>query len=673
MNTRRKIILACITSLKGAQKVLRTARRRAENADITWQVLFIQNDSESRRDKTLVEWQDLENDAKNMGAAVTRRHVVSETADDIRKALLQYHNATQAIEEIVVGQWRAWPWDNFNHTLLKLVRSTFPSSISIITVAVDQVFYHPNTWRHFFSAHATTFQHVLLALAAVAGATLAIELIDILIPGAIGSHNRNKPVVYLLACALIAGRVGLWPGIIAAIASFISINWLNFDGASYHPAELGDEVYILNLGLFLLSAVVIAIFVGQSRRQGDLARAQIKRLQSVLDMYQVIDAGDTAHKVAGKLQLKMQHILDLPTYIYLSDHTNAPVHQGLNEPALTPAEQQARNACWDQARATGYGTDYKNHLLWHFEPLVTATHSIGILAVDFKSANESSALQNDPDLSRMLASLAEQIAHLIEKADLQHRSIIQHNLLEKETLRSMLLSSISHDLKTPLVSMMGYLRLYKSRGATLSSSEQSELIDTALQEAERLKQFITNVLDLSKLESGGMKLKNEWHDSESLIKSVISMIQRATPHHKIKAVPPPLTPYIDIFVDQILFWQALQNIIENACHHTAQGTPIDVSWCVDNEMFQCIVRDYGAGIPEGMNEKIFDKYTRIEKQDYQRARTGLGLAISRAIITAHFGKIRASNHPDGGAVFTISLPQWRIMPQTEHAETEAAL
>lgn len=243
---------------------------------------------------------------------------------------------------------------------------------------------------------------------------------------------------------------------------------------------------------------------------------------------------------------------------------------------------------------------------------------------------------------------------------------------EREKLRVMLLSSVSHDLKTPLASIIGALSAHQTLGNKLKPEKHIELIEGSLEEARRLDSFITNILDMTRLETGNIKFKQEWCGLSQFMEDLHKRML-----HRLKNRPlnieMPMTP-VDVYMDVIMTGQVVQNLLDNACKYTPHGSPIDISWNNENgNGITCSIRDHGEGVPEAQFTHIFDKFARLHKKDSQTAGTGLGLAIAKTVMESQGGWIKVNNHPEGGAIFTFYLPRWRMAERIEPEEKSYAI
>jgi two-component system sensor histidine kinase KdpD len=259
------------------------------------------------------------------------------------------------------------------------------------------------------------------------------------------------------------------------------------------------------------------------------------------------------------------------------------------------------------------------------------------------------------DQRRLLDALLDQGALAIERVRLVEEMDRVERVAETERLRSALLTSISHDLKTPLAAVLGAAGALRDIGSKLNDAEKADLLTTIIDESERLNRFIANLLDMTKLESGAVSPNVGLHDLGEIVGSALRRASRILSHHNVELELAPDLPMLE--VDAVLFEQALFNLLDNAAKYAPTETTIRIqSWRTADSVCLCVL-DEGSGIPPDDLEHIFDKFYRAQKTDQVRAGTGLGLAISRGFVEAMHGTIAAANRTDrSGAAFTISLP-----------------
>ncbi|MHB1205059.1 MAG: sensor histidine kinase, partial [Rhodospirillaceae bacterium] len=272
-----------------------------------------------------------------------------------------------------------------------------------------------------------------------------------------------------------------------------------------------------------------------------------------------------------------------------------------------------------------------------------------------------------PDRRRLLDALVDQAALAVERINLA-KDIDQARLTaETERLRSALLTSISHDLRTPLASILGAATSLKNYREDLDEKAKADLAGVIQEEAERLNRFIANLLDMTRLESGKIMPKGEMIDLSDVVGSALERAGKVIGDHLVRTDLQPELPMLRL--DPVLFEQVLFNLIDNAAKYSGPGSEIAISAGREGGKVVLQVRDEGEGIPEGDLERIFDKFYRVHAGDRKRAGTGLGLAICRGFVEAMGGTIVAGNRKDRpGAVFTVTLP----LPADELVTVEAA-
>jgi two-component system sensor histidine kinase KdpD len=260
-----------------------------------------------------------------------------------------------------------------------------------------------------------------------------------------------------------------------------------------------------------------------------------------------------------------------------------------------------------------------------------------------------------PDQRRLLDALVDQAALAIERVHLVADVDQAERALEADRLRAALLTSISHDLKTPLSAILAAAGTIRDLSAALDDKAKADLVATIIEESERLNRFIANLLDMTKLESGAVVPNAALHDLGEVVGTALERASKILAQHRIEMKLAADLPMVEI--DAVLFEQVLFNLLDNAAKYAPAGTTISIQSWRDRDTVSLQVLDEGSGIPPEDLERIFDKFYRVHKGDQVRAGTGLGLAISRGFVEAMHGTVSAANRTDrAGAVFTISLP-----------------
>jgi two-component system sensor histidine kinase KdpD len=321
------------------------------------------------------------------------------------------------------------------------------------------------------------------------------------------------------------------------------------------------------------------------------------------------------------------------------------------EDQLDKADLAAANWAWDNDRSAGRGSDTLPGAKRLFLPMRTGRGLIGVIGID----NDKTGPLLTPDQRRLLDALVDQGALAIERVLLVEDMDRVKRTIESDRLRSALLTSISHDLKTPLASVLGAASTMRDLSSGLTDTQKRDLLATVIDESERLNRFIANLLDMTRLESGAVMPKTAPHDVGEIIGSALHRASKILVHHKVSLELDADLPMLQL--DAVLFEQALFNLLDNAAKYAPPDTMISIRGWQDKNFVTLQIVDEGEGIPRAELENVFDKFYRAQKGDHVRPGTGLGLAISRGFIEAMHGTISADNRADrSGAVLTIRLP-----------------
>jgi two-component system sensor histidine kinase KdpD len=641
-------ILVCVNEDPRSVDLVRYARRMAERLRVKWTALYV----EGQRHLGLGEAQRaavaecLRMAERLGGEAITipGRRIV----DD----LLGYARANNYTHLIIGKSDRSRWFELLNGSVVHdLVRNS--GSLSVHVIAGDAeppgagiaTPMRTQTPKPGFDPQAYVMSAVM-----VAAATGFSALVDRIVA------LPNLSLVFLMAVLASALRYGLWPSLLASILSVAAYNF--FFLPPLYTFTIADPANLLALVFFLLVALIVSNLTAQAQRQ---TRSMAERAKTTAALYAF------SRKVAGIGRL--EDLLWVVTYqiaAMLSSDVVVllPGPDGLAVRAGYPPEDQldagdiaAAQWTWSRNHPAGRGSDTLPGAKRLFLPLSTQRGPVGVVGIE----REHPTLLS-PDERRLLDALLDQAAVAIERINLA-QDVDQARLqAETERLRNALLTSVSHDLRTPLASIIGALTSLRSFGAGFDETTRQDLMATAQDEAERLNRFVGNLLDMTRLESGAIAVRVEPVDLADIVTSVLG---RARPllvtHEAVIDLPPdlPMALADDGLLEQVLF-----NLIDNAAKYTPAGTRIFIRGGVDQSEIVLTVTDEGQGIPEAQLEAIFDKFTRLQEGDRRGAGTGLGLPICRGFLRAMGGTITAGNRQDrSGAIFTL-----RLKPAPPHPE-----
>lgn len=653
-NAQNPRVLVVVEPHPEGGRLLRLAKRKAQSTGAKWEAVFVETKFMQRvlREEEREHFLQLMALAEQMGATVSYKRVkdvtqaVSETVDTKKQKRKHF-------SEVIVGISKKPHRWSLKPPLEKRLRAILKPECKLVVAPLEKT----STSSPALAYLRVNLQEIFISLLVVVSATAVIEFIDYVWPAALTSQHRNKAIIYMAACALASLRYGLLAGTVAAVASFLA---LSLYVAPYFSIAINDPSDIASLILFLLAAVIIAFVSNSEYRKRESCECRTERLQSLLRVHRVTLSENTLESAIQTLDTELKKLLGTDMAFFLPSLLQPGRVDSLfrTDLSLSPAELKALEVCWQENKATGVGAPYNPGCKWRFEPMLTAEREIGVLGVRI-----SRSVHLDVAFTHLLASIADQTALILERLETKLLAEESQLQTEREKLRAMILSSVSHDLKTPLASIIGSLSVYRSMKESLPEDQRTTLINTAIEEAQRLDSFITNILDMTRIESGQITLKKEWIKPEEWIKATKKRLHERLATHPITVVSSE--GCIEVLMDGLMTGQVLQNLLDNAVKYTPASTPIKIILSANKEGFTCTIHDGGEGIPEDQLEKVFDKYARLKRQDSQVAGTGLGLAIAKAILQAQDGDITASNHPEGGAVFTLTLPTWRFCSDVE--------
>lgn len=650
------LIITCVTDHPKAMLLLRAARRQAQARGCHWRALFIETPAQLKQDEAASRQRMLRllTLAEQMDA-----QVVQLDADSIEQGLqAQLEKEVDRVALVILGgvekegwlgRWRNRKWQR---------RIRIAQCYAPVEVVMLSGHSYRRTWSEWLHLRSIRPMYLLYALASVSVAYIfAYGLQSGLPPALFRLNDQNIGLLFMIACAFVAGRYGLLPGLVASVASFLTVNY--YFTVPYHELKITTVTDAINMVLFLAAALLISVFTSQTRGYAQKAAQRELSTQALFSLYRIASDAFSRDQALKQLQHELERMLDVDVALFLPDAPESPQLKsafpaGL---ALEEADRRALDACWAEMKTTGVASPYNPGTAWRFEPMISPAGEIGAIGVRPRGRTRL-----DPWFGRLLTAIADQTAAVLEHIDLERSMEATRLREEREKLRSMLLSSVSHDFKTPLAGIIGALSVHRSLGERLTPQKRAELIEAAIEEAQRLDSFITNILDMTRLESGNIQFKPEWHRVADMIDSVTKRLRQRCRQHEVVVTK---LPAAEAFMDVMMTEQVLQNILDNACKYTPPGTRIEIGCTADAQGLRCQVRDHGAGLPPEKLSRVFDKYARLQKKDTQVAGTGLGLAISKAVMEAQGGWITAGNHPGGGAVFTLCLREWRAMAQAD--------
>ncbi len=648
--------LVCINEDPRAAGLVRYTKRLADRLHGSWTALYVETKrnlqlSEEERDRiadTLRLAQALGGDPVTIPSGDRR------IADDVI-GYAQANNITQ----IVVGKSMRSRWFELMHgsVVRDLLRRC--GNISVHAIAgdvLDAEAIPRKTVRTADSVEPFDARPYGYALLTVGAATVVSTL---LWPW-IGTENTD--LVYLTAVVGVAVRFGLWPSLVASVASALCYNF--FFTEPYHTFVIADPKSVIAVVFFMIVAIIVSNVAARARTLAISAMARARTTESLYAFSRKLSGAGTLDDVLwasayqAALMLKVRVVLLLPERGSLAVKSGYPPEDILDDSDLAAAKW-----AWDHKRPAGRSSDTLPGAKWLFLPMRTGRGLVGVVGID----SDKTGPLLTPDQRRLLDALIDQAALAIERVHLVDDLDQAKRREEADRLRAALLTSISHDLKTPLAGIIGAAGTLKVLSGNLDDAAKADLLATVVDEAERLNRFIANLLDMTKLESGAIKPNTALQDLNEIVGTALQRARKILGQHRLEIALEADLPMLEL--DAVLFEQVLFNLLDNAAKYAPPTSTVRVqSWRQDGAVKLQII-DEGSGIPAEDVERIFDKFHRAQKGDQVRAGTGLGLAISRGFIEAMGGEIGAANREDRpGAVFTITVP---VPAPTTRLETAA--
>ena len=457
----------------------------------------------------------------------------------------------------------------------------------------------------------------------------------------------NLVMIYILAVMISAVYLGKGPSILASILGVLLLDFLFIP--PYYTFAVEDTEYLITFAGLLLVGLVISALATAARQRAEEARA---READTLKLFALSRDLSTALNSQAIAQVVFTHLPS--TYgrqfvLYLPGNNNLVAYPRLGSPESIPqSEINLANWCFKFAKPAGLGNNILPSLEPRFLPLLGAEKNLGVLSIT--PIDPTQPLPEN--MERMLDAFIYQICIALERIQLLDQARQIELLQVTEKLQNALLNSISHELRTPLVTITGTLTTLEQNGTEIDPATVNSLVSTAREEADRLNQLVSNLLDMSRLEAGTLKVKNQPTDVLDMIGSALDIMgSRLDERQIIVNVPDGII----ISLDYVLIIHVITNLLDNALKYSPEFSPITISATSITNFVQIKVSDRGNGIPAQDLESIFEKFYRSRRIG-NISGTGLGLAICKGIVEAHGGKIWAENLPDGGSVFVIELP-----------------
>lgn len=614
-----------------AERLVRHASRVAQRRHLPWSLVHIDN-GRARDEQSRLRLQNAQQLAERLGG-----EVVLLRAGEVAKTLIQ-HAAERRASLLLVGQSRMrWRRRLFGGGLAaRLLRNARGLEINVLDS--DDI---PAAPRLPDVRGLVWFDYALAVLATVVAAAVAWGVSSVL-------PLPNISLVFLAAVLLVAVRSSLGPSLVCAALSFMTYDFLfippNFSFA------IQREEDVLTLLFFLLMAALTGNLAARQRRQLQALRDTQEETSELLDLSRKLTAATDRQAVVSAAAHHLEGWSDLDLCLVNRDGQGGWKVETGGPLTLTEAERAAADWAWQHDQPAGMGTGTLPFGRWWWWPLSSEEGPLGLLGVSAKPGQELSGQRR-----RLLTALSQPLAQALARAQLAQELESARLHGETEQLRSALLASVSHDLRTPLTSMRGSIDSLLALGEAIPLEDRRELLEGTRDEAERLDRYIQNLLDMTRLGHGALKLARDWVSPGDIVGSALGRLRAVLAPLRVSTDVPVELPLL--YVHAALIEQALVNVLENAARFSPPQGRLQLSAGVaDNQLFFAVA-DEGPGIPEEERAKIFDMFYTAARGDRGGQGTGLGLAICQGMVGAHGGHISVADGIDGrGTCITLFLP-----------------
>jgi two-component system sensor histidine kinase KdpD len=630
-------VVVAINEQAAALGLVRAGKRLADALKASWTVVHIETrESAQLSDVERTQLAETMALASRLGAATASIPATS-ILEGLR-AFLADARATQLIVGRSIPSW--WQDLRRNTTVDQLIRGIGEIAVHVLpgeTAPKATPFLRQPTLGNWGRGRDYAWTLAMVAFCTLLGHLLA-ELVVV----------GNIALIYLIPVMFAAASFGVRIGLFGAITSCLAYNFFFLPPTG--TLTISDPANVINVILLLGVAVVTSQFAARVRTQADLAQSSARQNAALAGFSRQLTGAATQQELMQAICAEIARVLDVRSVLLL------PSDEGPRLAAAFPPEDQLGQieraaAQWsmENDQPAGRGSSTLTASDWLFHPLRTTRGVLGVVGLAREDMGEPLRADQLP----LLMSLLDQAATAFDRILLEEEMHESHQIRERDRLRAALLSSVSHDLRTPLTAIV-------SAAHAMRTDPRPELVATVESEAERLNRFVANLLDMARVEAGALPLKLEATDLLDAVTGAVHDTRRPLAGHKIEVSIPPDMPFVR--VDPQLLHHCLINLLDNAGRYADPGTVVRVVAERQPDGIALSVIDQGPGIPSGSEGRVFDAFMRIEGSDRSKSGTGLGLAIVKGFAEAMGLSVSARGNADeSGACFTIFIPQGLIV------------
>ncbi len=634
----RERVLVCLDEKVEAERLVRVTKRMSERRGLAWIAVTVETFhplSEAERGRTAAALRL----AEQLGGETATLH-----GEDVVTAILAYaheHNCTQ----IIVGRAQGGRWHLGKTITQRLIERAGKFNVLVVSGGEGESEKAGLSSAPLAPLKQENWLGYLVALAVIMAASGVGFILD-----GLNLPESNIALAYLLSVLMVALWSGLRPAILASMGSILGIT-VFFTEPRWTLIVPTTQAW-LTLAFFLIVAVIVSNIASRLKKQIEATQESVRRTTNLYEFGRKITAAATLDDVLWAVVHHIAATITGSSLVLLPKGEDLVIAAGYPpEDILDDKSSAAADWAWSHGQPAGRGSTTLPVADWLFLPMRTARGPVGVVGVQMTTDADLPT----PATMRLLETLADQAAVALERTTLAADMETSKVAGERERLRTALLTSLSHDLRTPLVSIMGAASSLVTLDGVLDSTNRRDLAQTIQDEAERLNRFVQNLLDMTKLGSGALKPRVDWVDLHDVVEAAVKRMERLARSHTLRVEIQPEMPLLCL--DALLMEQMLFNLLDNACKYAPGGTTVKVWARVLPTHVAIEIADQGPGIPAEDRERVFDMFYRVSQTDSQTAGTGLGLGICRGIIQAHNGTLHAEPGLHGiGACMVIHLP-----------------
>ena len=645
-------LMVCVGGDARSDAVVRAASRLASGLNAPWTAVTLERTGAEITDpETLRRVDETLRLAERLGAETARL-----AGRDLPDEILRYARR-ENMTQIVIGRSAAGVWARVRGRALSGALLRRASDIAV-HVVVGEAGSSPARRLMWPSRRDLGFRLAVAATWVAAGVAAGHAVAWLL-------HVPDASMVFLAAVLGCAMTVGQWPAIVAAVLSFGAYNF--FFVPPLYTFTVAEPRELLALFTFLLVAVLTGGLAGRVRDQSRAALGRAATVQALYDVSRKLSRVTSLDDVLWIVTRQAAAAVAGQALVLLDDGEPASVGD-LAIRAAFPPEDELGAADWAAARwayrrgeAAGWRTGTLPNAQFRFEPIRTSAGIVGV--VGYAPGDRGAPLS--ASRQRTFEALVDQGTLAIERAHLVREARRSEAAAERERLQTTLLSSLSHDLRTPLSSILGAVTSLRGYGPAMTEADRDDLLLAIEEETRRLARFVSNLLDMTRLEAGVTDLKRDWIDVADVLRAAVMRAEKAFPSRTHAILFQPDLPLVR--GDSVLFEQAVFNLLDNADKYSRRGTPTTIKAREQTGDVLVSIADKGCGIPAADLDRVFEKFTRVGDGDGRPAGTGLGLSVARGVIEAMGGTIRAESPLDAGhgTRLLIRLPGAAPMPEAK--------